>query len=152
MLGRGYTASLDAVAFTAAGGLLSIAAPADSAVVIDKVVVSQETQTSSEALAILLSRASAGGTGASTPTPAPLQVGDSAFGGTVNAGVFSVQPTLTTVLEREGWNVLAPYIWHPTPEERIVLSPSGIFVVNLENAPGASMTISAVVSFREIGG
>lgn len=149
MLGRGYTVTMDAVAVTAAQDLIEIVAPSDGVCIIDRVEVSQETQTSSEALAIQLHRSSASGTGTSA-TPRPIQAGDAAFGGTAEVD-HSADTTPSVVLLRSGWNVLAPYIWHPTPEERIIVPPSGVFVVRLESAPGASMTMSAVVSFREIG-
>lgn len=154
MEGRAYLAFLDAVSYTTSdsGALVAITAPADAIVVIDRVSVTQETVSTSEANAILLTRASAAGTAAATPTASPAEVGDAAFGGTVGTGQFSVEPTLTTGLYRAAWNVLSEWVWHPTPEERIVLSPSGIFVVNLENTPGTTQSISCSVAFREIGG
>lgn len=153
-LGRAYIIQVDSLAMADNGAMVHITGPTDAVTVIDKITVTQETQTSSEANAILVTRASAAGTGGGTSTVSPTEVGSPAYGGTVidDKTPWTVQPTLTTTLLREGWNVLAPFIWHPTPEERIVISPSGQLVVNLENTPGASMTFSINIAIREIGG
>ena len=151
MAGRSYTLVADAVAETTAQDLMRITAPADATVIIDKVTVTQETQTSSEALAVQLQRSSTAGTG-SAITAEQLEEGDAAFGGTA-IGTITADTTIDGApIVREAWNVLAPFVWHPTPEERIAVSPSGIFVVRLDVAPGASMTITTTVAFRELGG
>lgn len=149
-LGRAYTVTADAVSETTAQDLVRVTAPATAIVVIDKVTVTQESQTSSEALAVQLQRSSTAGTGAAI-VPEEMELGGGVFGGTA-LGTITADTTIDGLpLVREGWNVLAPFVWHPTPEERIVISPSGIFVVRLDVAPGAAMLLSTVVSFREIG-
>jgi hypothetical protein len=80
-----------------------------------------------------------------------LEVGDAAFGGTVATG-NTTQSTDGTILHREAWNVMAGLSWAPTPEERIVLSPTGRFVASLEIAPDDSVDFRVVAYFEEIGG
>ncbi|MDH5279540.1 MAG: hypothetical protein OEW52_00155 [Thermoleophilia bacterium] len=154
MNGLQYLLTSDAVNFTAAGAMMTISAPADAAVIIDRIEVTQESVTSSEANAIQVNRASDTGTGGGARTPAPAQVGFPAAGTSAKDGstVWSVQPTLTTLIMRKAFNLLTGFLWHPTPNEHIVLSPSGILCIRLENAPAGSTAFSIDVQFREIGG
>ena len=148
--GLGYTVTVDAVAQTGANDIIVITAATDVALIIDKIVLTQETQTSSEALAVQAHRASAAGAGTAI-TPKAIQSGYPAAGSTAHDAA-TTDSTATDILVREGWNVLAPFVWHPTPEERMVISPGLFWAVRLDVAPAASMTFSCVVSFREIGG
>ena len=151
MQGRAYTATLDAQATTQAFDLIEILAPSDGVVVVDKVSVSQETATASAAGAVQIHYStSTGSTGASI-TATPVDQGDAAFGGTVTGATTSAS-TEAAIIYREAWNVLAPWIWHPTPEERAVVTPGEGIVVRLDTYPASTMSVSAVVSFREIGG
>jgi hypothetical protein len=147
---RAYTATLDANATTEALDLIQILAPSDGVVELDKVSVSQETATASAVGSVQISFTTTASTGASI-TATPIDKGDAAFGGTVT-GVTTCASTEESILYREGWNVLAPWIWHPTPEERTVLTPGEGVVVRLDVYPGSTMNVSAVVAFREIGG
>lgn len=154
MTGRMYTAVFEEVAVTAAQDLFEIVAPADSAVVVHGFGVSQSSDAgdaASEQLNILVHRGSTSGSAGSTPTPAPLSVGDAAFGGTVEAN-NTTQSTEGTQLWAECFNVMAGLsVWFP-PEARPVISPSGRLIIELQTAPADSLTMSGWVVFEEIGG
>ena len=149
-MGRMYSVVMDAVAVTAAQDLIRISAPSDAIVVIHEVKVTQENTETSDQVAIQLQRSSTDGTG-SAATPEQFESGDPAFGGTAVTNL-TVATTLSDLLWREGFNVLNGFHWLPTPETRIVVSPSARFVVRIDDAPAASTTVTAVVLFEEIGG
>lgn len=153
-MGRMYSATFEEVAVTAAQDLIEIVAASDSVVVIHSVSISQSTEAGdaqSEMLNLLYHRGSTSGSGGTTVTPAPMNLGDAAFGGTCEAN-NTTQSTEGTILRAENFNVLAGYIWQPTPEERIVVSPSGRLIIELQTAPADSVTMSGTVVFEEIGG
>ena len=152
--GRIYSATFEEVAVSAIQDLFEIVAPADSSVVIHGLVISQSSDSGdaqSEQLNVLIHRGSTSGSGGSTPTPAPLNVGDAAFGGTVEANNTS-QSTEGTQVHSQCFNVMAGLeIWW-TPECRPVLSPSGRLIVELQTAPADAVTMSGTIYFEEIGG
>lgn len=146
-----YTATFEEVAVSAAEDLFEINAPSDGVVVVHGLEISQSSDTDSEQLNLLIHRASTSGSGGSTPTARPLEVGDPAFGGTVEANNTS-QGTEGTILHSAAFNVLNGYVWWPTPECRPVISPSGRLVVELQTTPGDALTMSGTIYFEEIGG
>jgi hypothetical protein len=146
-----YTASFTAVAVTAAQDLFEINAPADACVVIHAIFITQHSDTDTEQLRFSIQRATASGSGGSTFTPSPTHLGDPAFGGTVEINNTSRATTLT-MLHNEAQNVLNGWTWLPTPEMRIVLSPSGRVIVGLEAAPADSLTMNGTVYIEECGG
>lgn len=153
-VGRMYTVSNTVAGVTAATDLIRISAPADAVVVVHKVIITQETEfgdAASEQLDVMFHRGSTDGSGGATPTASPLEVGDAAFGGSCATG-NTTQSTDGTILHREAFNVMAGLYWTPTPEERIVLSPSGRFIASLETAPDDSIDFRVTAYFEEIGG
>ena len=154
-MGRMYTAVMDAQAVAAVCELFFIAAPADAIVKIHEIVITQDTSETSEQLPLNVFRTATDQAAKGTAnTPAPLSVGDPAFGGTVRTNILTAETfaTETTPLLRQSQNILNG--WHilPTPEAQIVLSPSGRLCIKLDAAPGASIPISGYVVFEEIGG
>ncbi len=153
-VGRMYVVSAAVATVTTAIDLIRISAPADAVVVVHKVVISQETEfgdAASEQMDIQFHRGSTDGSGGATPTARPLEVGDAVFGGTVATGNTS-QSTEGTFLHHEAANVMAGFVWAATPEERIVLSPSGRLIVELPTAPDDSIDFRVTAVFEEIGG
>ena len=150
-MGRMYSATFEEVAVTAAQDLFEVVAAADSVVIIHGFEISQSSDTDSEGLSLLVHRGSTSGSGGSAVTAAPMEVGDVAFGGTIEANNTS-QSTEGTILHAAAFNVLSGYAWIPTPETRIVLSPSGRVIIELQSTPGDSLTMSGVVYLEEIGG
>lgn len=154
-MGRMYTAVLDALSVSAVCELFNIIAPADSVVVIHEICITQDTSETSEQLPLNVFRTATDQSAkGSANTPAPLNVGDAAFGGTVRTNVLTADTfaTETTMLMRNSQNVLNG--WHilPTPECRIVLSPSAKLCIKLDAAPAAATPFSGYVMFEEIGG
>ncbi len=150
MPGRIYTVVADAVSETTAQSLIRLTAPTDAVLEILKVTVTQETLVASEQLAIQIHRGGSAGTGAAV-TARQNEEGDPAFGGTA-IGTITADPTIGNVLHRAAWNVLAPFEWHPTPEERKFVSPSGVIVVHLDIAPSGATLFTTEIAFAEIGG
>lgn len=153
-MGRMYAAVFEEVAATAAQDLFEINAPSDAVVVLHSLHLSQSSDAGdaqSEQLAILIHRASTSGSGGSTVTATPLNVGDAAFGGTVEAN-NTTQGTEGTFVHSEAFNVMAgiSIVW--TPETRPVLSPSGRIVIEMQTTPADSLTLNGTVYFEEIGG
>ena len=154
-MGRMYVAPLSALSVAVIAELWAITAPADSAVLLHEVVITQDTSETSEQLPVQIFRTatdqSAKGTGV---TPAPLAAGDAAFGGTVRRYIVTADTfaTVTTLLFRQSQNVLGGWHWLFTPETRPVISPSTHLIIKLDTAPTAALPISGYVVFEEIGG
>lgn len=142
---------MDAQAITAAADLIRVSAPSDAILLVTKAWLGQEAGDDlNEASAVQLQRSSTDGTGTAA-TPAPHDAGDSAFGGTAVTDL-SVDTTLSTLILRENWNLAAGWVWTPFDlSECIIVPPSGRIVLRLDVAPSASMTISAGLTFHEVG-
>ena len=150
-MGRMYSVTFEEVAVSAVQDLFEINAPSDAIVVVHGFEISQSSDTDSEQLNLLVHRGSTSGSGGSTPTPAPMEVGDAAFGGTVEAN-NTTQSTEGTIIHSAAFNVLNGYVHWWTPETRPAISPSGRLIIELQTAPADALTMSGVVYFEEIGG
>ena len=153
-MGRMYSATFEEVAVTAVQDLFEVVAAADSVVVVHGLIISQSTDagdTESEQLNVLIHRGSTSGSGGTTVTPAPMNLGDAAFGGTVEAN-NTTQATEGTILHAEAFNVMAGLAIWWTPETRPVISPSGRLIVELQTTPADSLTMSGTIYLEEIGG
>lgn len=153
-MGRIYTAVFEEVAVSAAQDLLEIVAPSDAAVIIHGVTISQSSDAGdaqAEMLPILIHRGTATGSGGSTITPNPMQTGEAAFGGTVEAN-NTTQSVEATQLHSEAFNVQIGFFFLPPPEDRPVVSPSGLFIVELQSAPADALTMNGTIVFEELGG
>lgn len=156
-MGMMYSASFSAVAVTLAQDFFEVVAPADAVVRIHQVNLMQYTEfgdAQEEDLAILFKRGqTTSGSGGTAVTPAPLDFGYAAAGSTVEANNTTKASTGTiSTLHSDAWNIRGPYLWLPTPELRINLSPSQRFTVELVGAPADSVTINGTIYFEEIGG
>lgn len=153
-MGRLYYAEFDGVSVTAAQDLFEVIAPSDAIVVVHEVHVGQisdEGDAQAEMLDILMHRGTATGSGGSSVTPNPKEVGDAAFGGTCEANNTS-QSVESAPLVSSAFNAQIGFFWTPTPEERPVVSPGGLFIVELQNAPADALTMHGYIVFEEIGG
>jgi hypothetical protein len=149
-----YSAVFEQVAVTAAQDLFEINAPADAVVVLHSCVVTQSSEAAdaqAEMLPVLFHLGSTSGSGGTTPTARPLQLGDAAFGGTVEVN-NTTQSTEGNQLHAESFNVQVGFYYTPTPETRIVISPSDRLIIELQTAPADSITMDGTVIFEEIGG
>ena len=153
MIGRPYTIGFSGQTIPQTGeATIRLSAPADAILEIDFIQIWEVNFNSpGSGSRVFVSRGTSDGTGTSV-TPKPVRGGDPAFGGTA-IGDITANPTLGDRLIFEAWHFMGSYVWLPTPSERIVVSPSGRFVVGLDAAPGGDTTIFTThVAFREIGG
>jgi hypothetical protein len=156
-MGRRYTVQFNGVAVTAQQDFFEVVAPADAVVVIHDIHLSQSSEVGDaqeEGLSILLkSGATVSGSGGSTPTAIPIEFGDAAFGGTVEANNTTKANTGTIVTHAAwNWNVRVPLDIIFTPETRPILSPSRRGTVELATTPADSITVSGYMTIEEIGG
>jgi hypothetical protein len=156
-MGRLYTAVFNNVAITAIQDLFEIVAPADSIVILHDIHISQNSDVGDAAEEILRIELTSGhttsGSGGSAPTAIPVDSGDSAFGGTVEAN-NTTQASGGTIVTHYvwDWNIRVGFdkVW--TPETRPVLTPSRRACLELPAAPADSITASGTITFEEIGG
>lgn len=155
-MGRVYAAAWAATSVTAALDLFEIVAPADAIVELLEIRIGQETEFGDAEEELLelngLYGYTTSGSGGAALTPRPLEEGDAAFGGTferLNTTVASGGTPLGKLLDT--WNVRVGFLWVPTPECRITISPSGRFVLR-QAAPADSIDIGGTVVFEERGG
>jgi len=152
MYGRMYTANFT-TAVTAAQDLFEVNAPATGVVVIHRIFIGQSSDAAdaqAEMLNVTIARGGGtAGSGGTTVTGRPHNVGHAAFGGTVEANNTTESGT-QTVMFSEAFNVQAGWFWVPTPEERIIVPPSGIFIAGLITVPGDSLSMVGSITFEEI--
>ncbi len=55
------------------------------------------------------------------------------------------------VLHSEAWNIALPFIYLPTPELRPTINANDALVVNLNDTPADTITMSGTLNFEEIG-
>ena len=158
-MGRIYTAVIDATAVAAVCELFFIAAPTDAVVIIHEIVITQDTSETSEQLPLNIFRTATNQSAKGTAnTPNPHSIGAAAFGGVVRTNILTAETlaTETTLLLRQSQNQLNGWHYLPTPECRIILSPTAgvaaYLVVKLDVAPSASIPISGYITFEELGG
>lgn len=154
---RLYTAVFSGVAVTAQQDFFELNAPSTAVVVVHDWSLTQSTEVGDaqeEGLAILVKRgATVSGSGGTTPTASPLEFGDAAFGGTVEANNTTKANTGTIVtMGSYNWNVRVPYQQIYTPETRPVLSPSQRLTIELATTPADSITLSGTITFASVGG
>jgi len=153
-MGRMYSAVFEQVAVSAAQDLFEINAPADAVVVLHSCVITQSSDagdSEAEMLPVLFHLGSTSGSGGSAVTPRPLELGDAAFGGTVEANNTS-QSTEGNQLHAEAFNVQVGFYYIPTPESRITISPSDRLIIELQSAPSDALTMNGTIVIEEIGG
>lgn len=151
---RVYSVRMIKVAVTGAITLLQIKAGATTTLKMMRAWCSQSNQTSSVMQDIVILRKSVAATVTSF-IPLLLDPGDAAsaaIGGTSATGTnASGEGTDGDELVPDNFNVLNGWLWVPTPEERIIVPPSGIIGLKFPTAPGSSMTVSAGFLFGEEG-
>jgi hypothetical protein len=156
-MGMLYSVTFASVATTAQVDFFEYTAPADAIVIVHSVELTQSSDqgdAAAEGLAILHKRgATVSGSGGSAPTPAPLEFGFAAAGGSAETNNTTKANTGTIVtLRASNWVIQQTYLWLPTPELRHVLSPSQRYTVELGTTPADSLTVSGEMIVEEIGG
>jgi hypothetical protein len=160
-MGMLFSGQFNAVAVTVQQDFFELIAPADCIVVVHRVLITQHTEfgdAAEEAFSILLKRGVGTvttGSGGTTPTPVKLETGFTAAGSTLKANNTTKMVVGTgtiTTLHSDSWNIRVPFDFLPTPELRIILSPSERMTVELGTTPIDSITMNGTIYFEEIGG
>jgi hypothetical protein len=153
-----YAATFSDIAVSAIQDVFELNAPSDAVVVLHAVYLSQHTDTGDTneeqlELQITSGHTTSGSGGATISSPPPMELGDAAFGGTVERNNTTQASGGTIVVHHaESWNTRTPFVYLPTPEMRKVLSPSARLCVELIAAPSASIDMNGTIVFEEIGG
>lgn len=139
MYGRMYVVPISSVAApaTAAFDAFELKASSTKGFRLHEVVIAQDTDTDSEMVNATIKRAAGSytsGSGGTTPTPVPLNSGDSAAA--VTAEVMNTTQalvgtgTLVTMFE-DAFNVLSGWHYLPTPEGRPEFLPTEACVISI---------------------
>ena len=154
-LGRMYTAQISAVAVTAIQDAIELNVPSDAVVIVHSIRIAQYSDVgdaAAEMLPVQLSRATGtAGSGGSVVTAIAHSKGDSAYGGTVEFNNDTQAGTVVEILS-DSFNIRSGWLYNPPPDERIALSPSVVFLVELPVAPTDSLTMEMSITFEELGG
>lgn len=159
-MGRMYAIHFNDVAVTAAQDLFEIVNPADSVMILHEFEITQSSDAgdaASEQLKVSVKKGigSTSGSGGSAATVSKIQTGDAAAGITAEVNNTSQAVagggSLTRLLAMAG-HVQAGIHHLPTPECRLVFSPSEVCIISLDAAPTDSLTMSGYAIVEEIGG
>ena len=146
-----FTVAFSNVAVTAAQDLFELTAPAGYRLEIVDIrfgQISDVGDAASEQLAVNITRGKLSGSGGSAATPVPVYA-PGRLAGTV-AEVNNTTPgTGGTVVLADVWNIMAPYLYRPGPEERIVANPGERIGIGI-TAPADSLTVYGSVTFAEV--
>jgi hypothetical protein len=131
-------------------------APADAVAIIHAVRLGQNSDYGDAAAEGLMARIITGhatsGSGGSAATPRPLQLGFAAAGGSAEVMNTTIASTGTPITKHaEPFNAQIGMEYRPTPEERIVVSPSERVVIRV-SAPADALTMVGEVIIEEKGG
>jgi hypothetical protein len=161
--GRKYTVSFDNVAVTVASDFFELNPAADKPIYITGLVIGQTNRTgdaNEDLLRWSIVRMTGGtltsGTGGTAPTPATVAIGEAAAGFTaeVNNTTQASTTGTTTTLHADVFNTRVGLQYFPLPDDQpsgIDSAGTGILVVRLLEAPGASTTMSGTVYVEEMG-
>lgn len=153
-MGLRYEVNFSAVATTAQTDLFEINIASTKAALLHSVYIGQSSDFGDAQAEILqvqfITGHATSGSGGTAPTPVGLNGGTAASTAEVNNTTIASTGT-TKVVHQDVWNVMIPFQYRPTPEERIELAPSARLVVRLP-APADSLTLSGALIFEEIGG
>jgi len=157
-MGRMYSVVFESVAVTALQDFFEIVSAADSVTVLHSCVITQENvvgDTGEEMFTVVIQQgATTTGSGGTTPTAIPHQLGDTAFGGSVEVNNITEATGGTIVNKyRESFNIRMGWHYHPSLEERLPISPSTRMTITLINTtPAGSTTMNGTAIIEEIGG
>ena len=152
-MGLAYTAAFNVGVFTVQD-LFEITAPSNAVVKILSCQIGQRDvvgNDEAEMVPIVIARyTGADGTGGTTPTPRPLNIGYPVAGSVVRAN--TTEGATKTRLISDVFNVQAGWLYKPPPREMIVLSPRGKLAIYLSEVPAHTFFMRATLTFEEIGG
>lgn len=143
-----YVAQMEGVSVSASKTLVELGAPSTGVVRVLRAWIGNTDVETSNQLRVQILRQSASGTGTSF-TPKPLT--STATAGATCETNCTAEGTAGNILVDEGFNILNGWLWVPTPEERIIIPPSGFLGLKLASAPASAVVLSAGFIFEEIG-
>ena len=157
MMGRVYSMVISAVAATTQVDLFELVAPSTKILELLELHLSQTTEVGDaqeEGLQILIkSGQTTSGSGGSSATPIPRQLGDTASGATAET-MNTTKASAGTIVTHEshGWNIRAPFMRIWLPETTIIIPPSARLTIELGTtpaegfgfAPGARSSAAAI--------
>lgn len=156
---RAYTAAVNiSAAFTAQIDFFELLAGTNKPLTLLSFEFGQTSEVGDaqeEMLTLILKRvtgAPTSGSGGGTPTFQPLSPNNTAVAATLETGNTTKLTGGTSVeLARFAWNVRAPLLYVPTPEERIVLDQATRLVLELATTPADSIsTVQGRISIAEL--
>jgi hypothetical protein len=151
-MGTVYSAVFEKVAVTAAQDIFELNAGPDKQIALVGLVLSQDSDegdAESEQLSILIHRGTTSGTGGSAITARPVNPGDPAFAGTVEAN-NTAQSTEGAQVHAQAWNIQSGLeLWWPE-ECRPVVPKSGRIIIEQQDAPTDEITMSGTLYFMEL--
>jgi len=154
-MARRFSASVAAVAVsTVPQDFFQITAPVSKVIRIHEVRINQDGSTTSAQVRVRVSKLTGtvtNGSGGSTPTAAQAETGDGSSGATLRANSTTqatTSGTKTTWLS-DAFNVLAGWLWTPTPEDQLVLAPNETCVIEI--IAGTLTNADGTVIWEEIG-
>lgn len=158
-MGRIYTVTKSGTNITSTDppmDFLELGATANQTITLLSAFVGQSSDAGdaqAEMVRIQINRYATSGSGGGTSLVArPHNSGDAAFGGTVDDFNTTQGGTATLMLE-ETFNVQAGWYYTPTPEERIVVPPSGFIAISCPQlAFTDDLTLTARITFEVNGG
>lgn len=151
-MGRMYTVPLDNLSVTTdADQDIFVLANGAGHVSILHTFYLESNLTTDERVRLRLMRRSTAGSGGSAATEVPLAATNTVTAGGAITTLVTTPGTPGAILQGFQWSTLAPLLYLPTPETRIVVAPSGIIALNLQSAVGATRTWSGYVTWEEIG-
>lgn len=143
-------------AVTAQVDIFEIVAASTKVVELLEFMLSQSTELGDAAEEQLLMHLKTGmttsGSGGSSATPIPSNLGHSAFAGTAEV-LNTTKSSAGTIVTHESfsWNVRVPFPRIYTPDTTIKLAPSARMALELATTPADSISLAGFAIVREIG-
>jgi hypothetical protein len=150
-----YTAVFNNVAVTAIQDLFEIVAASDAVVLLHDIHLSQNTDVGDAAEEVLRIELTSGhttsGSAGSAQTAIPRNIGQAAFGGTVEVN-NTTQASAGTIVTHYvwNWNIRVGFDKIFTPETRPRIAPGTRMCLELPAAPADSVTMSGSITIEEI--
>jgi len=149
-----YTAEIEIASLSAAKTAILLECPSDSVLeIISGSITNMDTDSNEQLEAGLFTVTTKGSPAGTSITPEKHETGDAASGVTAT-GDLTTEPTTynSKGVDRQGFSNLAGYRYDPLPEEKPIVSPSGLIGLRLLAAPSAGFKAACQIVYREIGG
>ncbi len=155
-MGAIYSAAWNSDAHTGDIEYFSLVTAATSCAIIRSIRIGQHSDagdSEAELMRVTIQRFTGTvGSGGAAITPSPHDAGYAAAETTVRGKDTTLSGTLTALLLEETWNLQAGYLYQPTPEELITVSPSTKIAIFSARALDDAADLVGTITFEEIGG